>query len=64
MQELVEQVVSRIAQGETVAFCVIVARGSTPQARGAAMLVTAAGNSVGTLGGGCVEAEVRVRAQN
>jgi xanthine dehydrogenase accessory factor len=38
-------------------------RGSTPQDRGAAMLVLQDGNTLGTLGGGCVEAEVRVRAQ-
>lgn len=37
-------------------------RGSTPQKAGAAMLVFADGSQVGTLGGGCVEAEVKRRS--
>jgi xanthine dehydrogenase accessory factor len=43
--------------------CLVVrARGSTPQAAGALMLVDECGNTFGTIGGGCVEAEVRRRA--
>jgi xanthine dehydrogenase accessory factor len=38
---------------------VVATHGSTPQRRGAKMLVLEAGNTLGTLGGGCVEAEVR-----
>lgn len=46
-----------------VAFCrVVETRGSTPQKAGAAMLVFADGSQAGTLGGGCVEAEVKRRA--
>ena len=37
-------------------------RGSTPQKAGAAMLVLPDGSQQGTLGGGCVEAEVKRRA--
>ena len=37
-------------------------RGSTPQKAGAAMLVFPDGSQQGTLGGGCVEAEVKRRA--
>lgn len=37
-------------------------RGSTPQKAGASMLVFADGSQAGTLGGGCVEAEVKRRA--
>jgi xanthine dehydrogenase accessory factor len=37
-------------------------RGSTPQKAGAMMLVYPDGSQVGTLGGGCVEAEVKRRA--
>lgn len=37
-------------------------RGSTPQKSGAAMIVYPDGSQVGTLGGGCVEAEVKRRA--
>ena len=45
------------------ALCAIVGtRGSTPQAPGAAMVVRSDMSTVGTLGGGCVEAEVRKRA--
>ncbi|MER3417339.1 MAG: hypothetical protein C4297_14185 [Gemmataceae bacterium] len=42
--------------------CVVETRGSTPQKPGAAMLVFPDGSQVGTLGGGCVEAEVKRRA--
>ncbi len=46
-----------------VALCTLVkARGSTPQEAGAKMAVTRDGTLHGTLGGGCVEAEVRRRA--
>ena len=44
-------------------YCTIVAtRGSTPQKAGASMLVYPDGRQVGTIGGGCVEAEVKLRA--
>lgn len=63
MIELFENISRRCAAGERVALCTVIdARGSTPQVRGARMLVTAAGQVMGTLGGGCVEAEVRQRA--
>jgi xanthine dehydrogenase accessory factor len=58
------QTVRHAQAGETVALCTVVrTRGSTPQEKGAAMLVLRDGNTLGTLGGGCVEAEVRLRAQ-
>lgn len=63
MLELLGELLLRLARGEPVALCVLVrARGSTPQATGATMLVLANGQTLGTLGGGCVEAEVRTRA--
>src|SRR5438270_4676539 len=44
-------------------YCAVVeTRGSTPQKAGAAMLVYPDGTQAGTLGGGCVEAEVKRRA--
>ena len=44
-------------------YCRLVeTRGSTPQKAGAAMIVLATGAQLGTLGGGCVEAEVKRRA--
>jgi len=49
--------------GRRVAMCLLVNnRGSTPQSAGALMLVDDAANLYGTVGGGCVEAEVRRRA--
>jgi xanthine dehydrogenase accessory factor len=63
MKPLVDEIVRQCEQGGRVALCTVVAtRGSTPQSRGAKMLVLQAGNTLGTLGGGCVEAEVRKRA--
>jgi xanthine dehydrogenase accessory factor len=63
MLALVDQILARCNRNEPVALCAIVkTRGSTPQAAGAAMLVLADGHTLGTLGGGCVEAEVRKRA--
>src|SRR5439155_1113287 len=41
---------------------VVETRGSTPQKAGAAMLVFPDGSQAGTLGGGCVEAEVKRQA--
>ena len=51
-------------RGETpVAYCRLVeTRGSTPQKAGAVMLVYPDGSQAGTLGGGCVEAEVKRRS--
>lgn len=50
-------------RGRGVYACLVVhSRGSTPQTAGALMLVDDAGASLGTIGGGCVEAEVRKRA--
>ncbi|MFO0843449.1 MAG: XdhC family protein [Gemmataceae bacterium] len=44
-------------------WCAVVeTRGSTPQKAGAAMVVYTDGGQRGTLGGGCVEAEVKQRA--
>lgn len=46
-----------------VAYCRLVeTRGSTPQKAGALMLVFPDGSQAGTLGGGCVEAEVKRQA--
>ena len=52
-----------IQAGQPVAVTVLVeTRGSTPQKPGAVMLVFADGSQCGTLGGGCVEAEVKQQA--
>jgi xanthine dehydrogenase accessory factor len=63
MQSIVNEIVSLLERGLSCVCCTIVAtRGSTPQSAGAMMLVLPNGNQIGTLGGGCVEAEVRQRA--
>ncbi|MBT8485932.1 MAG: XdhC family protein [Phycisphaerales bacterium] len=50
-------------EGRGVTACLLVrARGSTPQTPGALMLVDDAAATYGTIGGGCVEAEVRREA--
>ena len=49
----------QLRQGEPVALTTVVAtRGSTPQKAGARMLIFADGKMLGTIGGGCIEAEV------
>src|SRR5580698_8585575 len=63
MRELIPQLLESLSAGRAVAHCRLVeTRGSTPQKAGAAMLVFADGSQYGTLGGGCVEAEVKRRA--
>jgi len=63
MQALIQQLLATIREGQPVAFTSLVeTRGSTPQKAGAAMLVFPDGSQAGTLGGGCVEAEVKRRA--
>ena len=50
--------------GEPAALVTVIAtEGSTPQKAGAKMLVYADGRIVGTIGGGCVEAEMTWRAR-
>lgn len=63
MQDLLRQVLEGVPAGRPAAWCRLVeTRGSTPQKAGAAMLVFPDGSQGGTLGGGCVEAEVKRRA--
>jgi xanthine dehydrogenase accessory factor len=63
MRELLTELVASAESGRPCVYCSVVeTRGSTPQKAGAAMLVFADGSQRGTLGGGCVEAEVKERA--
>ena len=63
MRELLAEVVAALERNRPCVYCAVVeTRGSTPQKPGAAMLVFPDGGQVGTLGGGCVEAEVKQRA--
>ena len=63
MRELLAEVNAALDRRRPCVYCAVVeTRGSTPQKPGAAMLVFPDGRQVGTLGGGCVEAEVKLRA--
>jgi xanthine dehydrogenase accessory factor len=63
MRELLAEVTAAIDERRECVLCSLVeTRGSTPQKAGAAMLVFPDGSQRGTLGGGCVEAEVKQRA--
>jgi xanthine dehydrogenase accessory factor len=63
MRKILEQLDGALRAGQPVAYTALVeTRGSTPQKAGAAMLVFPDGSQSGTLGGGCVEAEVKRRA--
>src|SRR5438876_2006784 len=63
MRDVLRQLLAAIEAQRPIAWCRLVeTRGSTPQKAGAAMLVFEDGTQRGTLGGGCVEAEVKQRA--
>jgi xanthine dehydrogenase accessory factor len=62
--DLFRAVRDRLAAGEAVAMTSVVAtRGSTPQKAGARMLIFEDGKTLGTIGGGCIEAEVWAEAR-
>ena len=63
MQDILVALETALRKGQQVAYTAFVeTRGSTPQKAGAVMLVFSDGSQAGTLGGGCVEAEVKRRA--
>jgi xanthine dehydrogenase accessory factor len=63
LSNLIERAIASRRAGRRIIACLVVkARGSTPQTAGALMLVDEDLNTFGTIGGGCVEAEVRRRA--
>ncbi len=63
MREILTALNHALDLGRPCVYCAVVeTRGSTPQKAGAAMLVFADGSQAGTLGGGCVEAEVKRQA--
>jgi len=62
-RDLLKIICEKQNQGEKAALISIVAtRGSTPRKAGSQMLITADGQSFGTIGGGCGEADVRRQA--
>jgi xanthine dehydrogenase accessory factor len=63
MRDTIRALLNALQTGRPAAYCRLVeTRGSTPQKAGAMMLVFPDGSQAGTLGGGCVEAEVKRRA--
>lgn len=63
MRQILKELATGLSEGRQQAYCRLVeTRGSTPQKAGALMLVYPDGGQAGTLGGGCVEAEVKRRA--
>ncbi len=64
MREILGTILERTGRGEAVALASIVtARGSLPMARRARMLVLSDGSQTGTVGGGCLEADVHALAR-
>lgn len=65
MREVLEAALRAEERGERAALVTVVAtEGSTPQKAGARMLVHADGRITGTIGGGCLEAEMSQRARD
>jgi xanthine dehydrogenase accessory factor len=63
MREVLGELGRALEGGRPCVWCEVVqTRGSTPQKAGACMLVFGDGSQHGTLGGGCIEAEVKQRA--
>src|SRR6187399_1797200 len=65
MKDVFEAALEATRTGEKAALVTVTAtEGSTPQKAGAKMVVYADGRIVGTIGGGCVEAEMTWRARH
>ena len=63
-EDLYRLITGATQKGERVVLATVTAtRGSTPQQRGAKMLFLQSGEAKGTVGGGCIEAEVWAEAQ-
>ncbi len=64
MEEIYSAIVKALEKKEKIALATLIARvGSAPRAVGAKYLIKGDGTSVGSIGGGCVEAEVWQAAQ-
>jgi xanthine dehydrogenase accessory factor len=62
--DLYQRIGGAHARGERVVVATVAhTRGSTPQRRGAKMLFFESGEVAGTVGGGCIEAEVWAEAR-
>ncbi|MBT8398773.1 MAG: XdhC family protein [Gemmatimonadetes bacterium] len=64
-REIFEGILRAKAEGRPCALATVVAtRGSTPRKNGAKMLIDPSEGLIGTVGGGCGEAEVITAAEN
>ena len=64
MQPIFQEAERLMGKGEPFALATVVrTKGSTPQKPGAKLLVRADGSAIGTLGGGCIEADVWAEAR-
>ncbi|PKL42115.1 MAG: hypothetical protein CVV41_15160 [Candidatus Riflebacteria bacterium HGW-Riflebacteria-1] len=60
---ILNHIIMEVQSARPLALCLIVAtQGSTPQGPGAMMVVNSDSSIVGTIGGGCVEADIRRKA--
>ncbi len=63
MRDVIGRLIEGLEHGRELIVCQVVeTRGSTPQKAGALMVLDPDGGQAGTLGGGCVENEVKQRA--
>lgn len=63
MREIYQKIPELIGSAQVGAYCTVVAtKGSTPQKPGSKLLILPDLQNIGTLGGGCVEAEARRQA--
>lgn len=62
-KELATEIIHTLTSGESIVLATITAtKGSTPRKAGACMSIRRDGRVMGTIGGGCSEAEVKMRA--
>ena len=62
--EIYEEMYRRLSEGNEAAMATVVrTRGSTPQQVGAKMVIFDDGTFIGTVGGGCVEADIWAEAR-
>ncbi|MCG0278035.1 MAG: XdhC family protein [Thermanaeromonas sp.] len=62
-RKLIQDIVNLLEQGKAFVLATIVrTRGSTPREVGTSAIILPDGRILGTLGGGCAEAEIRQRA--
>lgn len=64
MIECLNELVALDSDTKAVLATIVTARGSTPRETGARMLIFQDGRTIGTIGGGCGEAEVRQAAMD